>query len=126
MNPLARAFNAVGGRLMVRSGKIGILVTTGRKSGLPRSAPLGFLRREDGSIVIAAGGVHRGWTANLQATPFATFRIKDVSRQYRARLLAEAERDAALAGFVAAQGRFGRANWGDVFLLEPLAAGSRS
>ncbi len=124
MNPLARAFNSLGGRLMARTGRVGILGTTGAKTGLRRTAPIGYVARDDGTVLIGAGSrANRGWTANLRANPSATFSIKGVERRYRARLVPPEEREAALAELKARMGSFAeRADWGDLFVLEPEEA----
>ena len=44
MNVFSRAWNAVGGRMLARAGKVGHLTTTGRKSGQSRSACDGTAR----------------------------------------------------------------------------------
>jgi deazaflavin-dependent oxidoreductase (nitroreductase family) len=121
MNPLARTFNALGGRLMARSGRIGILGTTGAKTGLRRTAPVGYAVRPDGNLLIGAGSrANRGWTANLRANPAATFSTRGVERPYRARLVQPEEREAALGELKARMGGFAeRADWGDLFVLEP-------
>lgn len=121
MNRVTRAFNAIGGSLMARSGRIGILGTTGAKTGLPRTAPLGYVARRDGTILIGAGSrANRGWTANLKASPGATFSVKGVERRYRARLVPAEQREAALTELRARMGGFAeRADWGDLFVLEP-------
>jgi deazaflavin-dependent oxidoreductase (nitroreductase family) len=123
VNPFARTFNAVGGRLMARTGRIGILGTTGARTGRARRAPIGFVARPDGTLLIGSGSkVNRGWTANLKANPAATFSVKGVERSYRARLVPPEERDAALAELKATMGGMAdRADWGDLFVLEPEA-----
>jgi deazaflavin-dependent oxidoreductase (nitroreductase family) len=120
-NAIARAFNAVGGSLMARSGRVGIIGTTGAKTGKPRSAPIGFVRRTDGTLLVGNGSPQpRGWTANLKANPACTFRIKSEVRSYRARLLGPAEREAALAELKAEMGSMAeRAAWSDLFELVP-------
>jgi deazaflavin-dependent oxidoreductase (nitroreductase family) len=120
---LTRAFNAIGGSLMVRSGRVGILGTTGAKTGLARRAPIGFVRRADGTILLGSGSpVNRGWTVNLKANPACTFTIKGREAAYRARLVGPDERDAALAELKASMGGVAeRADWGDLFVLEPEA-----
>ncbi len=120
-NAIARRLTAIGGALMVRSGQVGILGTTGAKTGLARRAPIGFVARPDGSILIGSGSrVNRGWAANLEATPEATFTIKGVERGYEARLAADGERTATLAELKISMGSVaGRADWGDLFILEP-------
>jgi deazaflavin-dependent oxidoreductase (nitroreductase family) len=121
VNLLTRTFNAIGGRLMARTGRIGILGTTGARTGLRRTAPIGYVAREDGTLLIGSGSpTNRGWTVNLKADPAATFSIKGVERRYRARLVAPEEREAALAELKTRMGSFAeRADWGDLFILEP-------
>ena len=121
MNRLTRAFNAIGGSLMARSGRVGILGTTGAKTGLRRTAPIGYVARDDGTMLIGSGSrVNRGWTANLKANPEATFSVKGVERHYRARLATPQEREAALGELRSKMGSVAeRADWGDLFVLEP-------
>jgi deazaflavin-dependent oxidoreductase (nitroreductase family) len=120
---IARAFNAIGGSLMARSGRVGILGTTGARTGKPRSAPLGYVARADGTVVVGSGRPeNRGWVVNLRADPACTFAIKGDERRYRGRLLAGDEREAALAELRATVGSVAeRMTWGDVFLLEPAS-----
>ena len=122
-NALTRAFNSIGGSLMARSGRVGILGTTGAKTGLARRAPIGFVTRADGTILLGSGSpVNRGWTANLKTNPSCTFAIKGDERRYQARLVGPEERDAALAELKAKMGGMAeRAKWGDLFVLEPEA-----
>ena len=122
-NVLTRAFNSIGGSLMARSGRVGILGTTGAKTGLSRKAPIGFVMRADETILLGSGSpVNRGWTANLKANPSCTFAIKGEERRYLAHLVGPEERDAALAELKAKMGGMAeRANWGDLFVLEPKA-----
>ncbi len=123
MNLLTRTFNSIGGSLMARSGRVGILGTTGAKTGLRRTAPIGYVARDDGTLLIGSGSrTNRGWTANLKANPAATFSVKGVERRYRARLVTPQEREAALAELRSKMGGFAeRADWGDLFVLEPEA-----
>lgn len=118
---LTRTFNSIGGALMVRTGRVGILGTTGARTGLERRAPIGFVARPDGTLLIGSGSrTNRGWTVNLRANPAATFSIRGTERRYRARLVSPGDRDAALAELRAAMGGFAeRADWGDLFVLEP-------
>jgi deazaflavin-dependent oxidoreductase (nitroreductase family) len=122
-NAITRAFNAIGGSLMARSGRIGILGTTGARTGKPRRAPLGYVARADGTVLIGSGRPeNRGWVVNLRANSACTFSIKGEERPYRARLLADAQRDAAVAELKSSIGSMAeRMTWGDVFLLEPEA-----
>jgi deazaflavin-dependent oxidoreductase (nitroreductase family) len=108
---------------MARSGRVGILASTGAKTGLRRTAPLGFVLRADGSVLIGSGSKeNRGWTANLKANPSCTFKIKSDERRYRGRLIDEAGRPAALDELKVKMGGMAeRADWGDLFVLDPEA-----
>jgi deazaflavin-dependent oxidoreductase (nitroreductase family) len=123
MSRLGRLFNQIGGSLMARSGRVGVLGTTGARTGLARRAPVGFVARPDGTILIGAGSPRgRGWTANLVARPAATFSIKGVERPYRAHLVSPEERPAALAELKEKMGSIAeRADWGALFVLVPDA-----
>ena len=82
---IARTFNRIGGSLMARTGRIGILTATGARSGAKRSVPLGYVKRPDGTLLIGAGSQEpRGWVANLTADPVVTFAIKGATVRYRA------------------------------------------
>ena len=118
---VTRTFNAIGGSLMARSGRVGILGTTGAKTGKPRSAPLGYVARPDGTVVVGSGRPEsRGWVVNLKACPTCTFKIRSVEKRYRARPLVGADRAAAVAELKASIGSMAeRMAWGDVFILEP-------
>jgi deazaflavin-dependent oxidoreductase (nitroreductase family) len=120
-NRLTRAFNSIGGSLMARSGRVGILTSTGAKTGLRRQAPLGFVQRPDGTVLIGSGSKeNRGWTANLKANPGCTFSIKGDERRYRAALVDESARPAALEELKTKMGGVAeRADWGDLFVLVP-------
>ncbi len=119
---IARTFNALGGALMQRSGRVGILGTTGAKTGLRRTAPVGYVERTDGSLLIGSGSRdNRGWAVNLRANPVATFKTRGVERAYRARFVGPEERQRALADLKISMGSFAeRADWGDLFVLEPV------
>lgn len=67
---------------------VGILTTTGHKTGKPRESPL-LLLREDSRIVLVAsqGGraINPMWYLNLRADPRISFRIRDETLQLTAR-----------------------------------------
>jgi len=122
-NALTRTFNSIGGSLMALSGRVGILRTTGARTGKARSAPLGFVLHADGTVLIGSGSPeNRGWTANLKANPSCTFSIKGAEKRYRARPVTADGREAAVGELRASAGSMTeRLTWGDVFLLEPEA-----
>jgi len=77
--------------------EVGILTTTGRKSGQPRESPLLFLREGDRVILVASQGgraTNPMWYLNLKANPQVSFRIRSEVLILRARDASEAERAA--------------------------------
>jgi deazaflavin-dependent oxidoreductase (nitroreductase family) len=87
-----------GGRFadkFLRGTAVGILTTTGRKTGERRDVPLLFLR-EGGRVILVAssGGREKNppWYLNLKANPDITFQIKGEVLTLTARDADEAER----------------------------------
>jgi deazaflavin-dependent oxidoreductase (nitroreductase family) len=77
--------------------EVGILTTTGRKTGEPRESPLLFLREGDRVILVASQGGRANnpmWYLNLKANPQVSFRIRSEVLALRAREASEAERAA--------------------------------
>lgn len=75
---------------------VGILTTTGRKSGEARESPLLYLREGDRVILVASQGgraTNPMWFLNLKADPAVTFRIKGEVLSLTAREATDAERD---------------------------------
>jgi deazaflavin-dependent oxidoreductase (nitroreductase family) len=75
-----------------------LLVTTGRRSGLPREAPLQHIPDGDTFLVIGSnwgGPRHPQWALNLLANPAATVVHRGRRFPVRAALLAGAERERA-------------------------------
>ena len=67
----------IGGR--VQSLPVLLLTTIGRKSGQPRTVPVGYLRDGSAYVIIASyGGLprHPAWFLNLQSHPEATIQVK--------------------------------------------------
>ena len=74
-------FRLSGGRVSASLGGMGILLLTakGRRSGKPRSVPLGYLIDNDSYLVIASYGGsanHPAWYLNLLNEPSATILVK--------------------------------------------------
>jgi len=81
-----------------------LLTTVGRKSGQPRTWPLGYLEEGENLVVIAsAGGVstHPAWYLNLRDQPEVTVRIGDRTRAMRAETAGPEERSRRWARLVA-------------------------
>ena len=76
-------------------GTVGLLTTTGRKSGKERTVPLTVVEHGNGWAVIASYSghdVHPAWYLNLQAKPEATLTIGKTDHAVRSRELEGAER----------------------------------
>ncbi|WP_260861131.1 nitroreductase family deazaflavin-dependent oxidoreductase [Mycobacterium simulans] len=80
--------------------KVGLVTSTGAKSGQPRTQPLALLADSDGLLAIGSNygrPNHPAWSANLLAHPECTVEFKGPPRRYRAELLTGDARAAAWA-----------------------------
>lgn len=100
-------FRISGGRLgakFLRGAPVGLLTTTGRKSGQPRTLPLIYLADGERIVLVASqGGLPRNplWFDNLAAQPDVRFRTPSGEGRYRARIAAPAEKAALWPRLVA-------------------------
>jgi len=92
-------FKRTGGKLgnkFLRGARVGILTTTGRRSGEPRDSPLLYLQ-EDRRIVLVASQGGRAtdpmWYLNLKANPDVSFQTADETLRLIARDATDSERD---------------------------------
>lgn len=79
---------------------VGLVTTTGAKSGLPRAQPLTLIDDAGGLLAIGSNygrPMHPSWSANLLASPQCTVEFKAAPAQYRAELLAGDDRASAWA-----------------------------
>lgn len=92
-------YKKTGGRLadkFLRGAAVGILTTTGRKTGEPREVPLLYLREGNRVVLVASRGGHAKnppWYYNLKANPSVTFQIAREVLTLVARDATDAERD---------------------------------
>lgn len=80
--------------------KVGLVTSTGAKSGKPRTHPLALFQDTEGLVAIGSNygrPQHPAWSANLLAHPECTVEFIGPPRQYRAELLTGDARDAAWA-----------------------------
>ena len=86
-----------------------LLTTTGRKTGKPRTTPIGFLH-ENGEYLIAAtasgSDQNPTWLANLQSNPEATIEVKGKQIAVKAVITSGAERDQLYKRFEANSSSF--------------------
>ncbi len=81
-------------------GRVGLVTTTGAKSGLPRTQPLTLIEDSDGLFAIGSNygrPPHPAWSANLLAQPECTVEFMAPPAQYRAELLTGDARASAWA-----------------------------
>ena len=111
-------------------GRVGLVTTTGAKSGLQRTHPLTLIKDSDGLLAIGSNygrAKHPAWSANLLAHPECTVEFMAPAAQYRAELLtgdARASAWATATDFYAGYERY-RASCAPreirVFRLRPVA-----
>lgn len=80
--------------------RVGLVTTTGARSGQPRTQPLALI--DDGEGLLAIGSnygrpAHPSWSANLLAHPECTVEFRGPARPYRAELLTGEARERAFA-----------------------------
>jgi deazaflavin-dependent oxidoreductase (nitroreductase family) len=123
-----------GGRIGGKVGKAPVLLltTTGRKSGLERTAPVVYLADGDNVVIINTNAGHEkvpAWSLNLKAKPEAAVEIGRDKRAVVARVAEGAEREelwrkhnVQYSGFDEYDEKISRRP--EVFVLEPAAAGT--
>ncbi len=79
-----------------RVGYVGELTTTGRRTGTPRTAIVGFVRVGDTGILVAAQGTASAWVDNLRANPDCLFEVRSRPAPFKAHELGGAERETAI------------------------------
>jgi F420H(2)-dependent quinone reductase len=85
------------GNKFLRGAEVGILTTTGRKSGEARDSPLLFLPEGKRIVLVASQGgraTNPMWYLNLKANPEVSFQTKKEVLHLVARDATDAERDA--------------------------------
>lgn len=92
-------YRTSGGKLggKVAGAPVMLLITTGRKSGQPRTAPLLYLEDGEDIVVVASqGGMSEDplWFKNLEANPEAEIEIGKEKRKVRARRATDEEKAA--------------------------------
>jgi deazaflavin-dependent oxidoreductase (nitroreductase family) len=81
-------------------GRVGLVTTTGAKSGLQRTHPLTLIKDSDGLLAIGSNygrAKHPAWSANLLARPECTVEFMAPTAPYRAELLTGDARASAWA-----------------------------
>jgi len=91
-------YRASGGKLgakFVGGAPVFLLITKGRKSGEPRTAPLIYLQDGDDYVLVASkGGMshHPAWYLNLEANPECEVEIGQARSPMRARRVSDEEK----------------------------------
>ncbi|MCG5431387.1 nitroreductase family deazaflavin-dependent oxidoreductase [Mycobacterium sp. MYCO198283] len=90
-----RSGGKIGGTFL-RGAPVGVLTTTGRKTGQPRESPLLYLREGNRIVLVASQGgraTNPMWYLNLKANPEVSFQINNEVLHLTARDATPAERD---------------------------------
>jgi deazaflavin-dependent oxidoreductase (nitroreductase family) len=106
-------------------GWVALIEARGRRSGRLITTPVGFIEEPGGTLLVAASDEHTGWALNLMAQPRCRVTIGDFSGDYRAELLDDAGRAAAVTALILRYGTPAeRLGAGPAFRLHPRAAGA--
>lgn len=85
---------------LVAWGRVLRLETIGRVTGRPARAVVGFVERDDGSLVVAAGSPGASWGLNLGRDPACRVTIADATWSATARPLHGPEHAAAVRDLI--------------------------
>ena len=92
------------------------LITTGRRSGLPREIEIWFTRRDGRDYVISERHERAKWVRNLLAHPRVRWRVGEATLTGRARVIdARAEPELTDAIQALSREKYG---WGDGLIVE--------
>lgn len=99
-------YKATGGRVGGHIGKMPVLLltTTGRKSGKPRTKPLGYVKDGDDYLLAASNAGNDffpSWWLNLKANPVAEIQVGSQRLAVNARKASPEERERMFPRFVA-------------------------
>lgn len=110
------------GEQLAAWGKVVLLETTGRVSGQPRRAAVGFVEEPDGTLLVAAGSPASHWAANLLATPACHGTIGTVRRGFVAEEVTGADFARAVRELILKYGQPAEGlGSGPAFRLRPVA-----
>ncbi len=88
-----------------------LLVALGRKTGRPRTLPIGYTKTDAGYVIVGSKGgspEHPAWYLNLVANPEVSVQVGSDRFDARARILEGDARDAAWASLIETAPQFKR------------------
>ena len=101
-------------------GKVVLIETTGRISGRPVSAAVGFVGDDQANLLVAAGSETADWALNLRSNPRCRATVGNDTTEYTATEVQGDERSQALVRLVLKYGTPAeKLGHGPVFRLEP-------
>lgn len=104
-------------------GKVAVIETIGRISGVPASTAVGFVEDADGSLLVAAGDEAADWALNLAAHPICRATVGERVATYRADVVPDSDRGVAITRLILKYGTPAEGlGHGPVFRLTPLEA----
>jgi deazaflavin-dependent oxidoreductase (nitroreductase family) len=105
---------------VARTDRVGLIEVRGRRAGRQIRTPVGYVQREDGSIVVGGGAATAYWPRSLLSDPRCRLSVRGAEITCSATELHGAERAAAVADIRARYGvPAAGAGAGPVFRLEP-------
>ncbi len=103
-------------------GRVAVLAIPGRRSGVVRRTPVGFLEQDDGSLLVAASDQHTAWALDLLAAGRCAVTIGERSLDCVAEPLDEAARAATVVQLILRYGTPAESlGGGPAFRLTPRA-----
>ncbi len=79
------------------------VTTAGRNTGNPHTIEIWFGARDDSLYLLSGGGSRSDWVKNMRANPDVTVRVLDKDFSARARIVEDAEEDAAARRMLASK-----------------------
>lgn len=105
-------------------GRVAVVAIPGRRSGIVRRTPVGFVERPDGSILVAASSDHTAWALDLLAAGRCEVTIGERHGTYDATSLDDPERSGAVVELILRYGTPAESlGGGPAFRLTPRTGG---
>ena len=112
------------GEELARWGRVCLIESTGRVTGRPARAAVGFVEGPDGSLLVAAGSETAAWALNLAANPRCRVTVGDRTDDRVAVPLQGADHNRAITELILRYGTPAeRLGAGPSFRLSPLVDG---
>jgi deazaflavin-dependent oxidoreductase (nitroreductase family) len=110
---------------MAATGDVAVIEVPGRQSGRVHRTGVGYVREEDGSLLVAASAEHTQWARNIQAAGWCRATIGSSSADYDVHRLPDDERGPVVVALILRYGTPAeRLGAGPAFRLVPRNGGA--